>query len=317
MSLNGVPSAEMAALLRELQQEDAGLPDPTTLSPAEGRAQAERGNRRWNQQLPPMAQVTPFTLAETGQPTITGTLYTPENTGPGAIVYVHGGGWAFCSAASHQRSARLLAAESGVPVILFDYRLAPEHPYPAGLEDTQRLWQQLSSGALFSHLDRQRLGLAGDSAGANLAVALMLSLPEDAVRPCCGLLFYGVYGADFTTASYQQFAGGPGLTREKMQRYWHWYQPDTQARRQPLTAPLHASDAALKALPPLWLNAAEIDPLCSDSELFAARLHALGRDDRLSIVPGVVHGFMQMTLRLPAAVTAHKEAAHAWHHLTR
>ena len=316
MTLTGSPSAEMAALLVDLQREDAGLPDPTTLSPATGRQQAEQGNQRWNQQLPEMAQITPFTLEDADLPEISGTLYTPKNAGPGAIIYIHGGGWAFCSAATHQRSARLLAEESQVPVILFDYRLAPENPYPAGLEDVQRLWKHLSEGKLFPHLDRQRLGLAGDSAGANLAVALMLSLPENSVKPCCGLLFYGVYAADFTTESYQRFAHGPGLTRDKMQRYWQWYQPDVAQRESPLLSPLNASDEALKALPPLWMNAAEIDPLCSDSELFFARLQQLGRKDNFQIVPGVVHGFMQMTLRLPAAVTAHKEAARAWHHLT-
>ncbi|MFS2224367.1 alpha/beta hydrolase [Pantoea sp. B65] len=310
-------SPEMAALLAELQQQDAGLADPTTLPAAQGRAQSEQSNVRWNQQLPPMAEVTPFSVSDGRLPALSGTLYTPENAGAGAIIYVHGGGWAFCSAATHQRSARLLAQLSGVPVLLFDYRLAPEHPWPAGLEDTRRLWQQLTSGKLFPHLDRHKLALAGDSAGANLALALMLAQQPDDIRPVCGLLFYGVYGADFTTASYRQCANGPGLTREKMQRYWQWYQPDHQQRLHPLVTPLNASDQALMALPPLWMNAAQVDPLRSDSENLAARLHQLGRRDRLQIVPGVVHGFMQMTLRLPAAVTAHKEAADAWHNLTR
>lgn len=307
-------SPTMAALLLELQQQDAGLADPTTLPAAVGRAQSEQSNARWNRQLPEMAQVTPFTLDQHG---LSGTLYTPENAAPGAIVYVHGGGWAFCSAATHQRSARLLAQFSGAPVLLFDYRLAPEHPWPAGLQDTQRLWRALTSGELFPHLDRRKLAIAGDSAGANLALAMMLDLQPDDIPPTCGLLFYGVYEADFTSVSYRECADGPGLTREKMQRYWQWYQPDHQQRQHPLIAPLRASDEALRALPPLWMNAAEIDPLRSDSEKLAARLHQLGRRDSLHIVPGVVHGFMQMTLRLPAAVTAHKEAANAWHHLTR
>lgn len=305
-------SPAMAALLLELQQQDAGLPDPTTLSAAAGRAQSEQSNVRWNQQLPEMAQITPFTL-DNGPG---GMLFTPHNAGAGAIVYVHGGGWAFCSAATHQRSARLLAQLSGVPVLLFDYRLAPEHPWPAGLQDTRRVWQALTRGQLFPHLDRQKLAIAGDSAGANLALAMMLDQQPDDIPPACGLLFYGVYDADFSTLSYRECANGPGLTRDKMQRYWQWYQPDHQQRQHPLISPLHASDEALRALPPLWMNAAEIDPLRSDSENLAARLRQLGRRDTLHIVPGVVHGFMQMTLRLPAAVAAHKEAANAWHHLT-
>ena len=134
---------------------------------------------------------------------------------------------------------------------------------------------------------------------ANLAVAAMLHDGADAISGA--LLFYGVYDADFDNESYRFFAEGPGLTRGKMQRYWDWYVADAALRDDPLIAPLKAHDQALKALPPLHLVAAGIDPLLSDSIAFANRLAELGRVERLHIVSGVVHGFLQMSLLLPEA----------------
>ena len=125
------------------------------------------------------------------------------------------------------------------------------------------------------------------------------------------LLFYGAFGADFTTQSYGQFAEGPGLTRGKMQRYWDWYCADEDARRNPLAAPLHADDNVLRALPPLYLLAAGIDPLLSDTLLFADRLKAVGRNDPLTVVPGVTHGFLQNTNELAAAREALAAAGEA------
>jgi acetyl esterase len=209
---------------------------------------------------------------------------------------------------THERAARLLAIEARAPVVTFDFRLAPEHPYPEGLEDCLAAWH--SFGSIFP--DR-RLAMAGDSAGANLAVAAMLRLQTERGRaPDAGLLFYGVYDDDFDSPSYRLHADGPGLTRAKMRRYWDWYQPVRARRSDPLVSPLKASDQALSALPPLYLNAAGIDPLRSDSERFHARLSSLGRRDSLRIFGGVVHGFMQMSSVLADALTATKEAGEAF-----
>jgi acetyl esterase len=123
------------------------------------------------------------------------------------------------------------------------------------------------------------------------------------------MLFYGVFDADFETASYRRVRDGPGLTRGKMQRYWDWYLPDPAARATPLAAPLRASDAELAALPPIGLLAAGVDPLLSDTLNLAARLRALGRSGEATVVPGVTHGFLQMSLGLPQARDALAEAA--------
>lgn len=290
------PSDSMRAVLERLAHEDRDLADPTTLRPEAGRALSALTNLRWNAELPEVARAETTLIAE-----LPARRIVPGNdTGTDAILHIHGGGWAFCSAATHEGAARRLALACAAPVVTIDYRLAPEHPYPAGLEDCLAAWRALPG-------DR-RWSVAGDSAGANLALAAMLRLgAEGAAMPAQGLLFYGVYGADFDTPSYLAQAEGPGLTRAKMQRYWDWYAP-WDLRGEPTVAPLAAEDAALAALPPLYLNAAALDPLRSDSEALVARLRELGRADPFDLVEGVVHGFMQMGPALPEARQAFARA---------
>lgn len=296
---------EMRAVLERLAAEGP-QPDPTTLPPAEGRALSERANERWNNGTPAMADIRKI-------PTSTGIdahVYLPQNDRGGeAILYVHGGGFAFCSATTHDGAARQLARDCGAAVVTFDYRLAPEHPYPAGLEDCLAIWK-----ARHEILQNRRWSVSGDSAGANLAVAMMLRLDGQDL-PATGLLFYGVYDADFTSPSYRAVADGPGLTRDKMRRYWDFYTPQAGRSQDPFLTPVNAPDEMLAQLPPLYLNAAQIDPLCSDSARFAARLHALGRHDEFEIIAGVVHGFMQMSLELPQSVQAFRRAGEVFQHM--
>lgn len=296
------PTPTMQAVLERLAVEDAGLPDPTTLPTIEGRDLSERMNERWNVDLPRMAEVRDTMLG--GGP---GRVFVPEgDEGRGAILYVHGSGWAFGSMRSHERSARALAVAAGAPVAVFDYRLAPEHPFPAGLEDCQAAWRDFAAA-----MPGRKLGIAGDSAGANLAAAVMLDECEGRRMPDIGLLFYGVFDADFDSPSYIENAQGWGLTRAKMMRYWDWYAGDHD-RGDPRLCPLRAPDAALRKLPPLYLNAAGLDPLRSDAERLAERLHGLDRQDQFRLWGGVVHGFMQMTSVLPEARAATEEAGEAF-----
>ena len=296
MTARRQPSPAMRAVLDRLAQEDRSLADPTTLEPQAGRALAALTNIRWNEDLPPVAESR--TLMHAGLPA---RLVVPEgDNGRDAILHIHGGGWAFCSAATHEGAARRIANATGARVLTLEYRLAPEHPYPHGLEDVLSAWAARDTDLRWS--------IAGDSAGANLALAAMLRLIEEGgALPAQALLFYGVYGADFSSPSYELYADGPGLTRAKMQRYWNWYAA-RELRDRPAVSPLAASDAALAALPPLYLNAAGLDPLCSDTERLAARLRALGRNDPFDLFEGVVHGFMQMGLALPEARDAFQRA---------
>lgn len=310
-----LPSERMQWLLERLAIEDAGLGDPTLLSPADGRALAAQTNRRWNTDLPDMASAD-FSLLATEGHKIGCRLLSPSGAG-GLIVFIHGGGWAFCSRDTHERAARLLALEANAHVLTFDYRLAPETPYPGGLNDCQTVWDAVLGGHEMLRGCGNPVAVAGDSAGANLALSLLLSLQAGGkTSPNAALLFYGVYDADFETVSYKDQRDGPGLTRNKMIRYWNWYVASPEDRNSPLVSPLQSSDAQLQSLPPLFLNAAAIDPLRSDTENLVRRLRSLGRTDPYVLYPGVVHGFMQMSLELPEARLAAAEAGRAFRELT-
>lgn len=307
------PSLEMQEILDWLAEEDAGLADPTTLPAEQGRAQVLATNQRWNQDLPAMRRTDCLSFDAADGRSIPAKLFTPEVVEPGLIYYVHGGGFAFCDIGTHERFTRLLAIETRCPVLSVNYRLAPEHRFPAGLEDCISVFRQLDSVQQTYDWTRGPVTVSGDSAGANIALCLMLQELQLG-RSCAdfAMLFYGVFGADFDTTSYRRYEQGPGLTRAKMMRYWEWY-ADIVERNNPLAVPLLAADELLQCLPPLFFNAAEIDPLCSDTELLVKRLHALGRRDQFQLVSGVVHGFLQMSLHLPAACGAISDAAKAYH----
>ncbi|SNB76660.1 acetyl esterase [Arboricoccus pini] len=293
LDLDAAPNAETAALIRHLAREEGRLADWLTLDAPAGRALAEETNRRWNVDLPPLALVRHLKIQandELGTPTLAARLFAPANA-HGVLLYVHGGGWAFCSLATHERAMRLLALASGMAVVGVAYRLAPEHPFPVPLLDTVAAWRALSDGQI---VGGGPYAIGGDSAGANLALAAMLhEQREGRVLPRLALLYYGVYANDHSTPSHRAYGRGFGLTTQGMERYWAWYIPDASNRANPLASPLLAEDAALAGLPPLWLNAAGLDPLASDSLLLAARLRDLGRDDPIVLHAGVLHGFMQ------------------------
>jgi acetyl esterase/lipase len=308
-------SAEMRAVLLRAERELGPQPDPTLLSPEEGRAQCERTNERNNVNLPPLARAKDIVVAantELGSPACRMRVLVPHDAGIGALLFVHGGGFAFCSPETHERCARVLANEIKLPVLVPDYRLAPEHAFPAGMHDVIACLRAAFTATVEAGVSAGPILICGDSAGANLALAaIMHEMAAERPVPSGALLFYGTFGADFTTQSYGRFADGPGLTRGKMQRYWNWYCADENARHNPLAAPLQADDNVLRALPPLYLMAAGIDPLLSDTLLLADRLKAIGRSDPLSVVPGVTHGFLQNTNELAAAREALAAAGEA------
>jgi acetyl esterase len=280
-----IPHPEMAAIL--LAQQAAPLPNPETLPIATARENFNRNNVAWNLPLPPMAAQD---MALGGVPC---RLLTPRTAPAGLVVFVHGGGWTFGSPATHERFARLLAERSGAAFLLPDYRLAPEHPAPAAIEDVL---------AVIAGLDGisppgTPIILAGDSAGANIALAAALSATA---RPIAMLsLLYGCFAPRFETPSHVRNGDGRfGLGTQRMRWYWRNWQG---AAPDPRSAPLDAALSDLAALPPCHLLAAALDPLCDDSLRLADRLAEAGVATRLDIVPGVVHGFLQMTGRLGPA----------------
>ena len=163
-------SPEMLAILERILEEDGPQADPTTLDAEEGRKLAESSNWRWNLDLPEMAKVEDLEiLSRENHPTRI-RLYQPMEYSSGTILHIHGGGWAFCSIETHERASRLLANETRACVVSLEYSLAPENPYPAGLLDCVRAWREML--LLSSQFGLQRpFMVAGDSAGANLALA--------------------------------------------------------------------------------------------------------------------------------------------------
>jgi acetyl esterase len=202
---------------------------------------------------------------------------------------------------------QLLAAHSGMAVLGFDYRLGPEHPFPAPLDDMLAVLSFIEDGGLGPVCDPERIAVAGDSAGANLALGAMLHRRDGGGRmPSTAALFYGCYGPVFDTDSHRRLGSGDWLlSTERMRWYWSNFLGQTAADH-PIAAPLRADCAGL---PPLYLSAAALDPLVDDTTMLAMRLAAAGVRYRLDVWPGVVHGFLRFARELPMANQAIAAAA--------
>ena len=183
---------QMAEILRLIAGQD--LPPYESMSGAEARAAAEERNRFWNEGNPEVGRVREATLpGPAGAMRLR--LYEPEGVAPvsPAILYLHGGGWVICSLDTHDGVCRRLANAAGVRVASLDYRMAPEHPYPAPLEDCVAAARGIRSHGRELGIDPDRLALAGDSAGANLALAALLTLRDAGeTLPRAAALIYGV-----------------------------------------------------------------------------------------------------------------------------
>jgi acetyl esterase len=217
-------------------------------------------------------------------------LYRPTTDATlGLLVYFHGGGWVLGNVDTHDHVARALAAESGCAVLSVDYRLAPEHPFPAGLEDalTVSAWTHENARAL--GCDPGRLAIGGDSAGANLA-AVVTQSGRFPFR--FQLLVYPVTDARGGTASYEELADGFWLTRAGMRWFLEHYLSEAEgAPDDPRVSPLLADDSAFAASPPTLVITAELDPLRDEGEAYAERLRAAGVAAETTRYDGMIHGF--------------------------
>lgn len=270
---------------------------------------AEARNTFISQQVPwawcphPLEQITDCPVPGPAGP-MRGRLYLPAGEGPRPVlIFAHGGGWTFGDIDTHGGTMHWLAAISGCAVLGFDYRLAPEHPFPAGHLDTLAAIDFVRGGGLGAACDGSRIALAGDSAGANLALGAMLALRDGGHRQVdTACLFYGCFGPVFDTESHKENGTGYILTSEMMRWYWaNFLGPHTAEAAPAACAPLYAD---VTNLPPLYLNAAGLDPLLDDTTILSARLARAGVRHRVDIFPGVVHGFLRLARELPMAQTA-------------
>ena len=294
------PTPEMAAILKMVEEQ--GLPPWEQYSHAEARRLSIERNAFWNEANPDVARVDDV-LLETKPKRIAARIYVPsdaETNGP-AIVFFHGGGWVICSIDTHDGVCRRLANASGLRVISVDYALAPEHPFPEPLNDCVAAFEAVRASAWRYGVDPDRLAVAGDSAGANLAMALLLRQRDaDAAMPKAAALIYGAYDAGNVTPSQQEWGGGGYiLSTATMKWFWDAYVPDKSQTSNPYVAPLYADD--LSGLPPLYLSAAELDPLKDDTVAMVARLEAAGIDVTYSLWQGVTHACIMFSRMLPDA----------------
>ena len=230
------------------------------------------------------------------------------------LLFAHGGGYVVGSLDSHDRICRLLAERSGAAVLAVDYRLAPEHKYPAAIEDMEAALAWLLAAGATRGLDPGRIAIGGDSAGGNIALAVALSQKAAGKSPFKGLaLVYGVYDiAD--TPSRRQFGDEAfSLPMTAMAFFDAAYSRGEADDQDPIRHPAKA--ASFAGLPPCLLIAAGCDPLRDDTLNIVPRMRADGVEAELVEVPGVLHGYLHMSRMLPAAdetVTRCAGAVRAW-----
>jgi acetyl esterase len=230
-----------------------------------------------------------------------------EPNQPG-VVYFHGGGFVIGSLNSHDGTCRRLCHGAGCTVVSIDYRLAPEHRYPAAVEDCYAATVWVAANAASLRIDPDRIAVTGDSAGGNLAaVTAILARDKGGPKLVHQLLTYPVTDMAYRSESYVTNATGYFLTKEMMEWFGLQYMPAGQDPEDPLLSPLYAAD--LKGLPPATVITAEYDPLRDEGEAYAKRLQEVGVPTKLIRYDGVIHGFFSMSGMIDQADDAHAFAA--------
>jgi acetyl esterase len=228
----------------------------------------------------------------------------PERALP-ALVYFHGGGWVLGDINAVDPLSRDLARLAGCVVINVGYRLAPEHPFPAAVDDSWAVTADVVRDPARYGVDPRAVAVAGDSAGGNLAAVVAARARDEGVALAHQLLIYPVTDAAMDTPSYADFASGFGLDADAMAWFIDLYAGDAD-RADPLLAPLRAAD--LTGLAPATIITAECDVLRDEGEAYATRLAAAGVDVALRRFDGVVHAFFVLPEIFDAAHTARQWA---------
>lgn len=291
------------------QLEATGAPPLERMTPADARLMVDalftmQGDG------PPLARVEDRTVPGPAGP-ITVRIYTPEDALPlPGLVHLHGGGWVVGSLAAYDATCRLLAARTPAVVVGVDYRLAPEHRFPAAVEDVFAATQWVAAHADALGIAPGRLAVGGDSAGGNLSAVVAL-LARDRGGPPLALqaLVYPATDARCDTPSYRENREGYFLTRAGMDWFWGHYLRDPADRDEPRVSPLRARD--LGGLPPALVQIAEYDPLRDEGDAYAARLRAAGVPVTLTRYPGMIHSFVGLRAVFPQAMRALDEIAAA------
>lgn len=284
-------------------------------------------------QMPPLSALTPevirqgiaaqYASAPPGEPvanvvnrTIPGPageipvrIYTPQGSGPfPVLVYFHGGGWVICTLDTHDTQCRSLANGAGCVVVSVDYRLAPEHKFPAAPEDCYAATCWVAEHAAELGGDASRLAVGGDSAGGNLtAVISQMARDQNGPRLIFQLLIYPATDFNAQTASKKENAEGYFLTLDDMHWFEGHYLRDAADKLNPLASPMQAKN--LSNLPPALILTAEYDPLRDEGELYGQHLQEAGVPTIIRRYNGLIHGFFGMALLIDEARRAVRETS--------
>ena len=209
------------------------------------------------------------------------------------ILYMHGGGWVFGNAMTHDRLVRELAVGARAALAFVDYTHAPEAHYPVAIEQGYATAQWITRDGASKGLDASRMAVAGDSAGGNMTAALALLAKERGdVTFVQQSMYYPNIDAAMNTESFDQFATGYGQSRKDVEWYWDCYAPDPTQRKEITASPNQASIEQVTGLPPTYLCVAEADVLRDEGEAYAAKLRSAGVPVTTVRFDGTIHGFM-------------------------
>jgi len=292
--------------------QQAGRPSLDSLSPAEARRQFDETLPALDAKPVPMAEVRDL-QASGPHGAIPLRFYRPESAGAGPgplLVFYHGGGWVIGGLASYDALCRVLAAKARCRLVSVDYRLAPEHKFPAAVEDAFAALQWIAAHAATFGADPGRLAVGGDSAGGNLS-AVVAQRARGAGGPALRfqLLIYPATDLRGGSASHQAFADGYLLTHQLMRWFFDHYMRSETDTADPLASPLLAANLA--GLPPALVITAGFDPLQDEGKAYAERLAAAGVATEHRHYAGMIHGFFNMSGVLDEARRAIDDAAAA------
>ncbi len=280
----------------------SGRPPYETLAPAEARQFSRNARAVLAPEPPEMGAVRDIKIGEGGA--IPARLYRPLGSAPNAalpaLIYFHGGGWVIGDLDTHDVVCRQIANGSGAAVVSVDYRLAPEHKFPAAVEDAIAATAWIAAHGATLGIDTARLAVGGDSAGGNLAAVVALDARDrNGPKLIQQTLIYPATESTMSHPSHERFAEGLLLTRPTMKWFLGHYLRGAEDLADWRVSPLRAT--SLADLPPALVLTAGYDPLCDEGEDYAARLAAAGVPVTRVRVEGVIHGFLTMGKLIPAA----------------
>jgi acetyl esterase len=273
-------------------------PLDTLPTPDEARGQFRRMVEMLDEPPPSSIQVSDLTCPGPAGP-IPVRLYSLHGTAPGSLLlYFHGGGWMQGGLETHHGACGKLAAWSGCQILAVDYRLAPEHKFPAGLEDCLAAWRWLVANTATLGTDPERLAIGGDSAGGNLAAAVCQALVVGGEPvPAAQLLVYPSLELGWQLPSHRELADAHVLPRIRVQWYTDLYLSSPEQAADVRASPLRADD--ISGQPPAMIVTAGFDPLLDDGRQYAERLEAAGTPVTYREFPGQIHAFISLTRVIP------------------